>query len=40
MIFKCSKCGAIWEIENNDPDIILMPWPHIVCSCGHWIPLF
>ena len=40
MIVRCEHCGRIWEIEDNDPDVILAPWPHIECKCGEWIPLF
>jgi hypothetical protein len=40
MIVVCKHCGRTWEIENNDPDVIIEPWPHIVCACGRWIPLF
>ena len=40
MIVKCEHCGAIWEIEDDDPDVILQPFPHILCSCGYQIPLF
>ena len=40
MIVKCEVCGAIFEIEDNDPDVWVEPWPHIVCNCGNWIPIF
>lgn len=40
MIVECEVCGARYEIEENDPDVILEPWPHIECECGAWIPLF
>ena len=47
MIVKCSRCGSLYEIEDNDPDVILEPYPHIECNydekgeyCGEWIPLF
>ena len=40
MVVRCDKCGAIWQIEEDDPDVRLMPYPHIVCGCGNCIPLF
>lgn len=41
MKVKCPHCGTWYEIEENDPDVWLEPWPHIVCEeCGEWIPLF
>ena len=40
MIVKCEVCGTVFELEDNDPDIWVDPWPHIVCSCGNWIPIF
>lgn len=43
MIKECECCGAKIEIEENDPDIILEPFPHIECpaeDCGWWIPVF
>ena len=39
--YTCGSCGALWEIEAYDgPDIWVDPWPHLVCSCGNWIPIF
>ena len=42
LYFTCPNCGAVWSVEDeSDPDIILMPWPHIECDeCGEWIPVF
>ena len=42
MIVVCPRCGAIYEIEENDPDVIIEPAPHIECKqCGGtWIFLF
>ena len=41
MIKECESCGALIEIEDNDPDIILAPYPHVECpNCGNVIPLF
>ena len=41
MTKECESCGIIIQIEDNDPDIILMPYPHIECpNCGEWISLF
>ena len=40
MIVTC-RCGTAYEIESNDPDIVIAPWPHIECKqCKRWIPLF
>lgn len=40
-IVKCVICGTEYELEDNDPDILLMPYPHIHCKhCGCWITLF
>ena len=41
MIKKCECCEATIGIEEDDPDIILEPFPHIECpSCGEIIPVF
>lgn len=40
MIVKCPACGAYWEVEENDPDVVLEPFPHILCNCGEMIPLY
>lgn len=40
-IKECECCGIFIEIEDNDPDIILEPIPHVECpNCGEIIPLF
>lgn len=40
MIRKCA-CGTVWEIELDDPAIVLEPWPHFECEdCHRWISLF
>lgn len=36
---ECPRCAH--TSEYDDSDVILMPWPHVVCPlCGEWIPLF
>ena len=40
MIVICPHCGRKYLIEENDPDVWIEPWPHIVCECKTWIPLF
>ena len=38
---KCECCGKEWIVDDDDPDIWLEPWPHIVCPiCGTWIANF
>lgn len=40
-IKTCESCGTVWEIDEAEDEVIMMPWPHIRCpKCGHWIPLF
>lgn len=40
-IKECECCAALIQIEDNDPDIILEPFPHVECPCcGWWIALF
>lgn len=38
----CKICGTEVTVEGfDDPDIILMPYPHIECPCcGNWLPMF
>ena len=40
MIITCPTCGKRYIVEDNDPDVILKPWPHVICECDTWIPLF
>lgn len=41
MIKECECCHALIQIEDNDPEIILEPFPRVDCPCcGWWIPLF
>lgn len=38
---RCPCCGTIWDLEPDDPDIELEPYPHLTCGeCNYWIPLF
>lgn len=38
-IVQCEVCKTYWEVEPGD--VILLPWPRIVCpKCKNWIPLF
>lgn len=40
-IIECQCCKAIYELEDNDPDIIIEPFPHVECKqCGNYIALF
>ena len=41
-ICECKICVTEVIVEDfSDPDIILMPYPHIECpSCGNWMPVF
>ena len=37
-IKECECCNTMVQIEDNDPDIILEPFPHVQCpECGWWI---
>lgn len=41
MIKECECCNALIQIEDDDPAIILKPFPRVDCPCcGWWIPLF
>lgn len=43
MVKECECCHTLIEIEEDDPDIILEPFPHIECpnpDCGWWIEVF
>lgn len=41
MVKECECCNALIQIEDNDPAIVLKPFPRVDCPCcGWWIPLF